>query len=149
MIFKEKIKKGSILTQKRYASLTCKESTYRYQRLMMIMEASTVFLGFFFADFLKVFCKRNFQALLVVFIESIVLKSVKGNCRLQNVLEVHKAKEVLSSTHCGFFDQTDTLESWKRAKYVQIERGLRLTSLSEASLGMPSTQRLFVASWGM
>jgi hypothetical protein len=82
-------------------------------------------------------------------LEAVVLEGVEGNGGLEDVLKVDKAEQVLPSAHRGLLNQPDALEAGEGTEDVYIGATLRLTSRSEASLGMPSTYRLLVASLGM
>jgi hypothetical protein len=84
-----------------------------------------------------------------VLVKTVVLESVEGDGGLQDIFEVHETEKVLSTAHRGLLDEPDALEAREGAENVFIKRTLRLTSLSEASLGIPSTYRLLVASCGM
>lgn len=82
-------------------------------------------------------------------VEAIILKGVEGNSGLKDIFKVDKAEQVLPSAHGRLLDEADALEARKGTEDVYISATLRLTSRSEASLGMPSTYRLLVASLGM
>lgn len=72
-------------------------------------------------------------------VESVILEGVEGNGGLEDVFKVHKAEQVLPAAHSGLLNQPDALKPRKGTEDVYIAATLRLTSRSEASLGMPST----------
>jgi hypothetical protein len=72
-------------------------------------------------------------------VESVILEGVEGNGGLEDILKVDKAEQVLPAAHGGLLNQADALEAREGTEDVYITTTLRLTSRSEASLGMPST----------
>ena len=100
-------------------------------------------------DLLEVFGERNLEAMLIMLVETVVLKRVEGNGGLHHVLEINKTKQILPPTLSCLLDQPDALVARKRSENIYLPTLLRLTSRSDASLGIPSTYRLLVASLGM
>ena len=75
-----------------------------------------------------------------MFVEPVTLEGVHANGGLQVVFKVNKTQEVLSASGSGFADQPNLLEAGIRSEYIlRITNFIRLTYLSVASLGIPST----------
>ena len=55
-------------------------------------ETSTIFFVFFFADLLEILGERNLETLLIMFVETVVLKSVESDRGLQYIFEVNKTE---------------------------------------------------------
>lgn len=72
---------------------------------------SSIFFGFFFADLLEVFGEGDFQTLLVMLIETVILESVEGDGRLEDIFEIDETQEILAPTHGGLLYETDALEA--------------------------------------
>ena len=80
---------------------------------------SSVFLhGFLLADLLEVLGKGDLESLLVVFIETVLLKGVEGNGRLEDIFKIDEAEQILASAGGSFLYETDALESWERTEDV-------------------------------
>jgi hypothetical protein len=72
---------------------------------------SFVFFNRFVLNFLGLLSVGNFQPSLIMLIETIILKSIHGNGRLEDIFEINKAKEKFTSSRGSFLDETDALEA--------------------------------------
>ena len=82
------------------------------------VRSSVLLCGFIFVNFLEIFGEGDLESLFVVFVKAVVLESVEGDGRLEDVLEIDKTEEILSATHGGFSDQTNALEPWEGTKNI-------------------------------
>ena len=115
----------------------------------MDVGSSVFFGGLIFHNFFKIFGEGDLEAVLIVFVEAIVLEGIEGDGGLEDVFKVDEAEEVLPAAHGGLLNQPDALEPGEGTKDIYIGLALRLTSRSDASFGTPSTYRELVASLGM